>query len=130
MARLIRTVSDIEGIARLEERLRVATLTHQCAELERLLRSEFTSATAGKLTYKKDLIRAHSLGTLRFTRLEVLGAVDVMPSGFVMHASFRTVVAGYDDWRRCDGVFRHHRVWVRGEAGWQAIRASVEPEPS
>lgn len=130
MARMLRTWADMEEIRRLEERLRVAALENDCGELDRLLRNEFTSKTGGKLTYKRDLIRAHSVGTLRLHRAEVVGAVEVLPLGFTMQTWSRANIDVTDDWCTRRGVFRHHRVWVRGETGWQAMRATIEPEPS
>lgn len=94
-----------------EERLRIAQLKSDVAELERLLDDDLMfTALDGAIVGKQDDLELHRSGRLRITRMEpierrvmILGDIAVVSAKMNAAASFDGAVS--------EGLLRYTRVW-------------------
>jgi hypothetical protein len=112
-------------IEQLEERLRLAMLTSNVAELGALLHERLLFIGPDSNVYRKtDDLELHRSGTQQLTRLEVSERLIELygTTGIVIVLA---ELAGVFQGQAFAGRYRYTRTWVKGEQGWQIVAGSV-----
>ncbi|HEY0181015.1 MAG TPA: nuclear transport factor 2 family protein [Dokdonella sp.] len=116
-------------IERLEERLRVAMLASDVAELDALIDDRLLFiGPDGRLYRKNDDLDLYRSGAQRLTRVD-LEDVAVERHGSTAVTVVLANLAGEFNGRAFEGRSRYTRTWVRGEHGWKIVSGSVVPSP-
>jgi ketosteroid isomerase-like protein len=119
--------ADIE---RLEEQLRQAMLTSDCAALDQLLSDElvFTNQSGLRLS-KQDDLAAHASRTLEVERLE-FSDQDIRVLGTTAIVCVVTAVQGRYLKQPFSGTFAYTRLWLQSAGQWQIEAAHCSPAES
>ena len=117
--------SEPNEIFDIEERLRIAMLTSNVAELDTLINDQLLFVGPDGSVYSKtDDLELHRSGTTQFTCIEF---VDVQIEQYESTAV--TIVlanlAGKFKGISFGGYSRYTRTWVFGSKGWQVVSGSV-----
>jgi hypothetical protein len=108
-----------------EERLRVAMLTSNVAELDALIddRLLFVGPN-GNLYHKVDDLELHRLGETQFNQIE-LEDIQIQPHASMAIAVVLANLSVTFKEQVFEGHSRYTRVWVQGDRGWQIVAGSV-----
>jgi ketosteroid isomerase-like protein len=104
-----------------EERLRIAQLRSDVAELEELLDDELMfTALDGSIVGKNDDLELHRSGRLRITRMEPIER-RIMILGNVAVVSAKMSAAASFDGATSEGLLRYTRVWRERADGYRIV---------
>lgn len=117
--------SEHNEILNVEERLRIAMLTSNVAELDMLIDDRLLFiGPDGSVYSKADDLELHRSGVTQFTHIEW---VDVQVEQYESTAV--TVVlanlAGTFQGQAFEGYSRYTRTWILGSKGWKIVSGSV-----
>lgn len=120
---------DTNEIRQLEERLRVAMLTSNVAELDVLIddRLLFIGPDAG-VYRKEDDLELHRSGTERLSRVD-FEEIQVEKHGPIAITVVVANLAGEFKGEAFAGYCRYVRTWMLGDDGWKIIAGSVHLVP-
>lgn len=111
-----------EAILAAEERLRLAMLSSDVTELDKMLSEDllFTNHLGAVVSKQADL-EMHASGDLSITELR-LSDHRLLPAGDVVVVSARARIEGCYRGSEANGEFRFTRVWKREPvSGWQVV---------
>lgn len=104
-----------------EERLRIAQLKGDVAELEKLLDDDLMfTALDGAIVGKRDDLELHRSGRLRITRMEPIER-RVMILGDIAVVSAKMSAAASIDGAVSEGLLRYTRVWCERTDGYRIV---------
>ncbi len=117
--------SEHNEILDIEERLRIAMLTSNVAELDRLIDDQLLFVGPDGSVYSKaDDLELHRTSTTQFTRIDL---VDVQIKQYESTAVTLVLanLAGTFKGSAFGGYSRYTRTWVLGNKGWRVVSGSV-----
>ena len=110
-----------EIIAELEEQLRLAMLSSNVSELDKLISPDllFTNHL-GILVSKEDDLNAHKTGTFEFSSIN-LSDSQILPLVNTAVVSVKANIQGFYNGQSTNGIFRFTRTWSNISGTWQVV---------